>query len=307
MSIETKLQYLEETKTQIKQAIIDKGVEVTDSDTFRSYANKISDITTGDILPKNIAGLVMCLDGEINSRSGVRDESIRGMQNLVYAPIVGSLFTSGFLDQLNGTPTFTDKGCTLGGTCFYPDYYNNEMTVEFCVEMTGNMEGYPLPQSFILHRVFYGGWQIWIGDPDTMEDTIHNSTVTFQAFNSTTTQTKNIAAKFTQTYGERIYYTVTTKFDESNSTKVYTNGELVTNFPRYEDGIATAGTDHVNVGIGGLCSTGSSSATPTSSNKFPNGAFYSPYLKWYMFRKWSRRLTPEEIKENYNKDKKRFG
>ena len=50
MSIETKLQYLEETKTQIKQAIIDKGVEVTDSDTFRSYANKINDITTINIL-----------------------------------------------------------------------------------------------------------------------------------------------------------------------------------------------------------------------------------------------------------------
>lgn len=44
MGISEKLTYLNETKDLIKQAIVNKGVEVSDEDTFRSYANKISTI-----------------------------------------------------------------------------------------------------------------------------------------------------------------------------------------------------------------------------------------------------------------------
>ena len=42
-----KLNYLLDTKTQIKQALIDKGQTITDNDTFRSYAQKIEDIENG--------------------------------------------------------------------------------------------------------------------------------------------------------------------------------------------------------------------------------------------------------------------
>lgn len=42
-----KLAYLEETKTDIKNAIVTKGVEVPDGTTFRQYANLISGISTG--------------------------------------------------------------------------------------------------------------------------------------------------------------------------------------------------------------------------------------------------------------------
>ena len=47
LSIATKLNYLNETKESIKDAIIAKGVEVSDNDTFRDYATKISDISSG--------------------------------------------------------------------------------------------------------------------------------------------------------------------------------------------------------------------------------------------------------------------
>ena len=43
-TIADKLNYLNTTKTNIKNAIIAKGVAVSDNDTFRSYATKISDI-----------------------------------------------------------------------------------------------------------------------------------------------------------------------------------------------------------------------------------------------------------------------
>lgn len=44
MSIANKLNYLLETKNAIKNALIALGVEVSDSDTFRSYAEKIASI-----------------------------------------------------------------------------------------------------------------------------------------------------------------------------------------------------------------------------------------------------------------------
>ena len=46
-TIADKLNKLQNTKKAIKQAIIDKGVEVTDNDTFESYADKISSIQSG--------------------------------------------------------------------------------------------------------------------------------------------------------------------------------------------------------------------------------------------------------------------
>ena len=46
-TIQDKLAYLGETKGLIKQAIVAKGVSVSESDTFRSYANKIEAIQTG--------------------------------------------------------------------------------------------------------------------------------------------------------------------------------------------------------------------------------------------------------------------
>ena len=47
MAISDKLNYLLETKQAIKQALIDKGQEVADTDTFRSYAEKIEAIEAG--------------------------------------------------------------------------------------------------------------------------------------------------------------------------------------------------------------------------------------------------------------------
>ena len=47
MAIAEKLNYLLETKNQIKNAIEEKGVSITDTDSFRSYATKIGQIESG--------------------------------------------------------------------------------------------------------------------------------------------------------------------------------------------------------------------------------------------------------------------
>ncbi len=46
-TLAAKLQYLKDTKDAIMNAIIEKGVAITSSDTFRSYADKIKGITSG--------------------------------------------------------------------------------------------------------------------------------------------------------------------------------------------------------------------------------------------------------------------
>lgn len=46
-TISDKLTYLEGTKSAIKDAIVAKGVAVSDSDIFRSYADKIRQISGG--------------------------------------------------------------------------------------------------------------------------------------------------------------------------------------------------------------------------------------------------------------------
>ena len=46
-SISDKISYLEQTKREIADAIVEKGQTVQDSDTFRSYADKIKEISSG--------------------------------------------------------------------------------------------------------------------------------------------------------------------------------------------------------------------------------------------------------------------
>ena len=252
---------------------------------------------TGGVFPKNIAGLVMCLDGEINSRSGVHDESINGMQNLLYAPYAGKSSTTGCLEVLNGTPTFTDKGCKLGGTCFYPSYSHNTLSFEVCLELGDAILSDGL--HFIIQNLgknsSYGGFQILTNN--------FEKAIFFQVQNTYSPVTKNIGIPFTS---NKVYFAVTSVLNTANSTKMYLNGEEVQP-TTYTDGIASALSYATNVSLGGQNSTSTSSSTPTESNPYPEGAFYCPNDIFYSVRQWNRILTPEEIKQNYLQDKKRFG
>ena len=57
MSIANKLNKLAETKSAIKTAIVNKGVAVSDSDTFASYADKIASISGGGTPTEGIYGV----------------------------------------------------------------------------------------------------------------------------------------------------------------------------------------------------------------------------------------------------------
>ena len=65
--LEDNLNYLEETKRQIKNTLISKGQEVSDEDTFRSYVNKIDNIGSGATASKDevVKGYTIYKNGEL--------------------------------------------------------------------------------------------------------------------------------------------------------------------------------------------------------------------------------------------------
>lgn len=113
-TISDKLDYLAATKAAIKSAIIEKGQTVEDSDTFRSYAEKIAAISTG---------------GEIE-RLDVTENGTYSESGVSYSPVVVNVQPD--LDTLdvssNGTYT------APSGTGYSPVYVNVEAT-----QITGTM------------------------------------------------------------------------------------------------------------------------------------------------------------------------
>lgn len=81
-TINDKLAYLEETKTAIKDAIVTKGVEVSDTDTFRSYATAIENIESGG--GETIVNQTKSIEINANGETTVSyDEGYTGLESVV--------------------------------------------------------------------------------------------------------------------------------------------------------------------------------------------------------------------------------
>ena len=290
-----KLNYINESKELIKNAIISKGVEVTDSDSLRSYADKIAMIESGSSVdvfgPKSLNGLCLWLDAEINSRDGVHDESINGMQNLVYSPVYGT--TAGNTEKLNGSPIFKDKAITLGGTCFYPNYnISNGVTIELVFKLNSTSVNYAT--SRLVGWVSGGkGLQIYVADDNTR--------VTFQSQNSGSTA-KQISY-YTDFSTKRCYLTYTSVLSMSNSTGMYIDGAKISPLVTSDNASVQMATG-INMAIGGVASTSTSSVTGTGTSA---GTFASGNVDFSVIRIWNRVLTADEIVEHYLHDYDRFG
>lgn len=94
------LDYIKETKSLIKNAIITKGVAVSDSDTFRSYEQKIDDIPTG--------GSAITISHEYQSATKTHSFDMTGYDQAIIA-LNGSDSTASPMTYF-GTVTF--DGCT---------------------------------------------------------------------------------------------------------------------------------------------------------------------------------------------------
>lgn len=120
MGIETtkKLAYLAETKDLIKAALIEKGQAVSDTDTFRSYADKVLAIETGGVTKE-----VTKANGIFDVTSGIMTVTHKlGMvpdiaiicptqhtSGTVFVMSVG--FSSNYIEQLGGG----DLSISMGG------------------------------------------------------------------------------------------------------------------------------------------------------------------------------------------------
>lgn len=113
-TVADKLNYLQSTKEAIKSALIEKGVSVADSDTFRSYADKISDIKTTEmedaLVTRNFTSYTN--DRVTNIGAG----AFYGASKLttVYLPNVKTL----------GTYAFTGSGLTRVTEAEFPNLIN---------------------------------------------------------------------------------------------------------------------------------------------------------------------------------------
>ena len=118
-NITTKFEYLLETKDLIKQAIIDKGVTVSDTDTFRSYADKISSIenttlsvvATDDVCRKNLCYWMDAIDNRgIIDIDGTRSTTAGNWWSksgfCYFAPYKGSATTTWNEDSVTYNSSF---------------------------------------------------------------------------------------------------------------------------------------------------------------------------------------------------------
>lgn len=112
-----KLNYLKETKTAIRNALVEKGVSVADSDTFRSYAQKIAGIPAGG---EDISTLIDGTLTEITSDvTSIRDYAFYGCSSItgVTFPLVTSIGAYAFYGCTSLVALYigiaSDTVCTL--------------------------------------------------------------------------------------------------------------------------------------------------------------------------------------------------
>ena len=113
-TVADKLNYLQGTKEAIKSALIEKGVSVADSDTFRSYADKISGIKTTEM---EDALVTRNFTSYTNDRvTDIGSGAFYGASKLttVYFPKVKTL----------GTYAFTGSGLTRVTEAEFPNLIN---------------------------------------------------------------------------------------------------------------------------------------------------------------------------------------
>lgn len=132
--LSAKLDYLRQTKVEIKNAIINKGVNVSDSDTFRSYADKIADISGGD-------GKCYYMDFEFTDNSPADNCSSKGMP-MSYATINNEIYT-----------TNNSNTGTLG--YLYSDVLRKQ---NFCIELKVKVSSWNNPNYAVNYFDIFNDW-----------------------------------------------------------------------------------------------------------------------------------------------------
>lgn len=130
MSIENKLTYLNGTKDAIKQAIIGKGVSVTEADTFRSYASKIEEIQgggSGISIPNGMLNLTESVPDTLNVENEFKGVIFSNMNNVT-----------------NMVSSFYSLSANIQNIIF-PSSIPNVVNMESCFKYCGKITSITLP------------------------------------------------------------------------------------------------------------------------------------------------------------------
>lgn len=117
-TIAEKLEYLDETKTQIKNALISKGATIADDDTFRSYATTITNLKTVPTLQAKTA-------------------TVTANGTVTYTPDSGYDGLSSVAVTTNITPSISQStytsGMSIGTTVTTFSYTSNNTAIKFAL------------------------------------------------------------------------------------------------------------------------------------------------------------------------------
>lgn len=305
MTIANKLNYLNQTKTAIKEAIINKGVLISDTDTFRSYADKINLISgqqSSNLSITNTIGLTLWLDSYYNTPHGY-DPNIQNMYSIVGSyGYTNTNNDAGFNQICTGNaPYISGGGRLLEATGFYPDSINDEQTWELACAITNTST---LPNGI---HIFFRKWNYWnttgayqLVFYDAYEP--NPQSIVFQTRKGDNSSSI-VVPNFWQ-INQILYITVTMNFSEGIYT-LYSNGINITP----EDSVMTPGGagNLINFALNGCCNTSKTVIqNPNNSNYTSEGAFSGKFIKIYSFRRWDRILSNQEILNNYIYDKQRI-
>lgn len=150
-ALSNKLNYLGETKEQIKNALVYKGQTVSSSDTFRDYVDKIKNIVTGDVIlyrsvseMKNQTGVEEGQIGLVYNGSSLL--GIYKYENSEWSLLPTQYTLTSANQLLPGVTAYGQKGNVTGDKTFY----DNTFEYKGMVHNVYNVESLDGAQEFYL-------------------------------------------------------------------------------------------------------------------------------------------------------------
>ena len=277
MTIASKLQKILEIKNNIKQALINKGVDVSGG--FENFAEKIESIQGGESkLPAGISGLCCWFDSLYNTIGGL-DRSKTYLENLIPAnkiDLKNYAYGNASLNSWDGD--LLKLNSTLVIVC---PVQSLTITIEFVGQTNLTAIAY------ILKTISSSkGFQIYANTNGT--DNYLDFQVLDTAKNYNTIRSINIEANKT-------FYCMASIDPSTNKIRLKLNDEI-------QEATLIANFAPVTSDMYSGCNIYSpSSSVPSSTGHKQN------VMKVGLFRVWNRLLTDEEIQANYQEAKTRFG
>jgi hypothetical protein len=168
MSTADKLNYLNETKEAIKTALVEKGVSVSDSDTFRSYADKIGEISSGGSggsstkYGLNLDNILGDVDenGVLQAPTSKANLNFAGVTNIGKSALNYAFKGASYIDSI----TFPDLTKITNKNAFYGAFYESSATsVSFSI-----LNG--ISGEFACQQMFYSSKQLTSADLSNLSE-----------------------------------------------------------------------------------------------------------------------------------------